>query len=167
MPDVMPLAKGLANGVPIGACVAAGPAAELFKPGNHGSTFGGNPLACAAALATLSIVEEERLMENAVTIGDFIKAELARRLADVKGVKEIRGQGLMIGIELEHPCGELVLQALDQGLLINVTMDNVVRLLPALIMKREEAEVLLATLVPLIAGFLAKHNVPQTAAQTA
>jgi acetylornithine aminotransferase len=166
-PDVMPLAKGLANGVPIGACVAAGPAAELFKPGNHGSTFGGNPLACAAALATIAIVEEERLMENAVATGDFLRTELARRLAGAKGVKEIRGKGMMIGIELDHPCTELARQALDQGLLINVTMDNVVRLLPALVMRREEAEALLAILVPLISGFLERQNAPQAAAQTA
>jgi len=166
IPDVMPLAKGLANGVPIGACLAAGPAAQLFKPGNHGSTFGGNPLACAAALATLAIIEDERLMENAVKMGDFIRGEIARRLGDAKGVKEIRGRGLMIGIELEHPCGELVQQALDQGLLINVTADNVVRLLPPLVLKREEAEQLLATLVPLIAAFLDRQSAPQ-AAQTA
>ncbi len=167
MPDVMPLAKGLANGVPIGACVAAGQAAELFKPGNHGSTFGGNPLACAAGLATLSIIEEERLMENAVRTGDFIRAELARRLAGAKGVREVRGQGLMIGIELEYPCGELVMQGLEQGVLINVTVDNVVRLLPPLVMSREEAELLVATLAPLIAGFLEKQQVPQAAAQSA
>ena len=166
MPDVMPLAKGLANGVPIGACLAAGPAAQLFKPGNHGSTFGGNPLACSAALATLSIIEEERLMENAVRQGDYIRGEIARRLADAKGVREVRGKGLMIGIELEHPCGELVQQALDQGLLINVTMDNVIRLLPPLVLKREEAEQLVATLVPLIAAFLDRQSAPQ-AAQTA
>ncbi|MBI1964841.1 MAG: aspartate aminotransferase family protein [Betaproteobacteria bacterium] len=166
MPDVMPLAKGLANGVPIGACLAAGPAAQLFKPGNHGSTFGGNPLACAAALATLSIIEDERLMENAVKQGDFIRAEIARRLADAKGVREIRGKGLMIGVELEQPCGELVQQALDRGLLINVTADNVIRLLPPLVLKREEAEHLLATLVPLIAAFLDRQSAPQ-AAQTA
>jgi acetylornithine aminotransferase len=167
VPDVMPLAKGLGNGMPIGACLAAGPAADLFKPGNHGSTFGGNPLACAAALATLSIIEEERLMENAVRMGDFIRSELARRLGDAKGVKEIRGKGLMIGIELEHPCGELVQQALDQGLLINVTVDHVIRLVPPLVIKREEAEQLLATLVPLVSAFLDRHSAPQAAAQTA
>jgi acetylornithine aminotransferase len=167
MPDVMPLAKGLANGVPIGACLAAGPAAELFKPGNHGSTFGGNPLACAAGLATLSIIEQERLMENAVAIGDFIRDELQRRLADAKGVKEIRGKGMMIGIELDQPCNELAQQALDRGLLINVTMDSVVRLLPPLVMKREEAQELLATLVPLISAHLAQPRAPQPAAQTA
>jgi acetylornithine/N-succinyldiaminopimelate aminotransferase len=166
-PDAMPLAKGLGNGLPIGACLAGGPAAELFKPGNHGSTFGGNPLACAAALATLDIIEEERLMENAVRIGDFIRAELARRLGGRKGVKEIRGKGLMIGIELEHACGELVQQALDRGCLINVTVDNVIRLLPPLIFKREEAEILLTTLVPLITEFLDRQSAPQTAAQPA
>jgi acetylornithine aminotransferase len=166
-PDVMTLAKGLANGVPIGACVAAGPAAHLFKPGNHGSTFGGNPLACAAALATLAIVEEDRLMDNAVAMGELLRAGIARGLAGAKGVKEIRGRGLMIGIELEHPCGELVGQALDQGLLINVTVDNVVRLLPALVMAREEAETLVATLVPLITSFLSRQHAPQTASQPA
>ena len=166
-PDVMPLAKGLGNGVPVGACLANGTAAHLFKPGNHGSTFGGNPLACAAALATLDIIEEERLMENAVRIGDFIRAELARKLGDRKGVKEIRGKGLMIGIELEQPCGELVQQALDRGCLINVTVDNVIRLLPPLILKREEAEHLLATLVPLVTEFLGRQGTPQAAAQAA
>jgi acetylornithine aminotransferase len=166
-PDVMPLAKGLGNGIPIGACLAAGPAAELFKPGNHGSTFGGNPLACAAALATLAIIEEERLMENAVRIGDFIRAELARRIGGLKGVKEIRGKGLMIGIELEYACGELVHQALERGVLINVTVDNVIRLLPPLTFKREEAELLLATLVPLVTEFLDRQSAPQAAAQPA
>jgi len=166
-PDVMPLAKGLGNGIPIGACLAAGPAAELFKPGNHGSTFGGNPLACAAALATLAIIEEERLMENAVAIGDFIRAELVKKVGGLKGVREIRGKGLMIGIELEHACGELVQQALERGVLINVTVDNVIRLLPPLVFRREEAELLLATLVPLIAAFLDRQSAPQPAAQSA
>ena len=166
-PDVMPLAKGLGNGIPIGACLAAGPAAELFRPGNHGSTFGGNPLACAAALATLAIIEDEHLMENAVRIGDFIRAELAKRIGGLKGVREIRGKGLMIGIELEYACGELVQQALDRGLLINVTVDNVIRLLPPLVFKREEAELLLATLVPLVTAFLDRQSAPQPAAQPA
>jgi acetylornithine aminotransferase len=166
-PDVMPLAKGLGNGMPIGACLAAGPAAELFKPGNHGSTFGGNPLACAAALATLAIIEEERLMENAVKIGDFIRSELARRIGGLKGVKEIRGKGLMIGIELEYACAELVQQGLERGVLINVTVDNVIRLLPPLTFKREEAELLLVTLVPLVTEFLDRQSAPQAAAQPA
>jgi len=165
-PDVMPLAKGLGNGVPIGACLAAGPAAQLFKPGSHGSTFGGNPLCCAAALATLSIIEEERLMENAVRIGDFIRSTLAQRLAGLRGIREIRGKGLMIGIELEQPCSELVQQALEKGVLVNVTVDNVIRLLPPLIMKREEAELLISALVPLITAHLEKHSAPQAAAQS-
>lgn len=166
-PDVMPLAKGLGNGLPIGACLAAGPAANLFKPGNHGSTFGGNPLACAAALATLEIIEEERLMENAVRIGDFIRAELARQIGALKGVREIRGMGLMIGIELDYPCGELVQQALEHGVLINVTVDNVIRLLPPLVFRTEEAGLLLSTLVPLIRQFLDRQGAPQAAAQSA
>ena len=167
-PDVMPLAKGLGNGLPIGACLASGTAAQLFKPGNHGSTFGGNPLACAAALATLDIIEEERLMENAVRTGDFIRGELARQIGGIKGVREIRGKGLMIGIELEYPCGELVREALELGFLINVTVDNVIRLLPPLIFRTEEAGLLLATLVPLITRFLDRQkSAPQAAAQTA
>jgi acetylornithine/N-succinyldiaminopimelate aminotransferase len=166
-PDVMPLAKGLAAGVPMGACLADGPAAHLFKPGNHGSTFGGNPLACAASLATLDIIEEERLMENAVKTGDFIRAELARSIGGLKGVREIRGQGLLIGIELEYPCGELVQQALDRGYLINVTVDNVVRLMPPLVFKIEEAGLLLSGLVPLITEFLDRQSARQAAAQPA
>ena len=166
-PDVMPLAKGLAAGVPIGACLANGPAAHLFKPGNHGSTFGGNPLACAAALATLDIIEEEKLMENAVKVGDYIRAELTQKLGGLKGVKEIRGQGLLIGIELEYPCGELVQQALDRGFLINVTVENVVRLMPPLVFKMEEAGLLLSALVPLVTEFLDRQSARQAAAQPA
>lgn len=166
-PDVVTLAKGLGNGVPIGACLAAGAAAPLFKPGSHGSTFGGNPLACAAALATLAILEEERLMENAARQGEFIRSELTRRLTCVKGVKEVRGMGLMIGIELEQPCGDLVQQALERGLLINVTAENVIRLLPPLTLSMEEAGLLLDTLVPLIREFLARAGAPQAAVQTA
>jgi acetylornithine aminotransferase len=166
-PDVMPLAKGLANGLPIGACLADGPAAQLFKPGNHGSTFGGNPLACVGALATLDIIEEERLMENAVKVGDYLRGELARRIGGLKGVKEIRGQGLLIGVELDHACGELVQLALDRGFLINVTVDNVIRLMPPLVFKMEEAGLLLETLVPLVTEFLDRQSAPQAAAQTA
>jgi len=166
-PDVMPLAKGLGNGLPIGACLADGPAAQLFKPGNHGSTFGGNPLACAAALATLDIIEEERLMENAVRVGDHIRAELQRAVGGLKGVREVRGMGLMIGLELEYPCAELVQQALERGFLINVTMDNVIRLLPPLVFRMEEAGLLLATLVPLVIEFLDRQGASQAAAQTA
>jgi acetylornithine aminotransferase len=166
-PDVVTLAKGLANGVPIGACLAAGPAATLFKPGSHGSTFGGNPLACAAALATLSIIEEEGLMQNAVEMGDFIRAGFAARLAGNPGVSDIRGAGLMIGIELAHPCGELVQLALDKGLLINVTADNVIRLLPPLNFTREEAGLVIDMLTPMILDFLSRQPAPQPAVQPA
>ncbi len=166
-PDVMTLAKGLASGVPIGVCLAAGPAAGVFKPGNHGSTFGGNPLACAAALATLDIIETENLMANAAAMGDFVRDGLRARFNGVAGVREIRGQGLLIGIELDYPCGELVMSALDAGLLINVTDDNVVRLLPPLNIKRDEAELLVAMLAPLITDFLARQCAAQPAVKTA
>jgi acetylornithine aminotransferase len=155
-PDVMLLAKGLASGVPIGACLARGPAAGVFQPGTHGSTFGGNPLACSAALATLDAIEQEGLLANAQAIGSVILAGLREGLGGVSGVKEIRGHGLMIGIELDRPCGDLVKLALDAGLLINVTMDTVVRLLPPLIMNEAEARQLLSILVPLVRGFLSR-----------
>ena len=166
-PDVMTLAKGLASGVPIGACLAAGAAAGVFKPGNHGSTFGGNPLACAAALATLDIIENDHLMANAVAMGDFITERFRTALAAVAGVREIRNKGLMIGIELEQPCDDLVLSALAAGLLINVTNDNVIRLLPPLIIRRAEAEQLVALLSPLIADLLARSRAALPAAKTA
>src|SRR5215831_17553100 len=155
-PDVVLLAKGLASGVPIGACLARGAAASVFKPGTHGSTFGGNPLACTAALATLQAIEDERLMENAARVGGVLLAGLREGLAGRPGVVEVRGQGLMIGVELDRPCGELVGQALEAGLLINVTMDNVVRLLPPLVMSEAEARQVLAVLVPLVREFLAR-----------
>ena len=154
LPDVMTLAKGLGSGVPIGACLAAGKAAGLFKPGNHGSTFGGNPLACVAGLATLNIVEQDQLLAHADNLGRFIRQGIATALQGVNGVKEIRGQGMMIGIELDKPCGDLVKQALAQGLLINVTADNVIRLLPPLVMSQNEAQQLLDILCPLIKEFL-------------
>ena len=166
-PDVMTLAKGLASGVPIGACLAAGPAAGVFKPGNHGSTFGGNPLACAAALATLDIIETENLMANAAAMGDFVCDSLRAKFGGIAGVREIRNQGLMIGIELDFPCGDLVTQALAAGLLINVTDDNVVRLLPPLNIKRDECELLVTMLAPLIADFLARSGAARPAAKTA
>ncbi len=164
LPDVMPLAKGLGSGLPIGACLARGAAARVFEPGNHGSTFGGNPLACAAAFATLSIVEEEGLLENAARMGALLLSGLREQLAGVPGVAEIRGHGLMIGIELDRPCGVLAGRALEQGLLINVTMDNVVRLLPALVISESEARQLLSGLVPLIRGFLAEPVAAASAA---
>ena len=154
LPDVMTLAKGLGSGVPIGACLARGVAAETFVPGKHGSTFGGNFLSCAAALTTLRVMEDDKLLENAAAIGAFIRADLLHRLAGLVGVREVRGQGLMIGIELDRPCGDLVKQALQQKLLINVTNDNVVRLLPPLILKREEAALLTEQLAGLIRAFL-------------
>ena len=153
-PDVMTLAKGLGSGVPIGACLAAGAAAEVFKPGNHGSTFGGNPLACAAALATLEIIEAQNLRGRAAHLGDFFLKGFAQRLAGVAGVVQVRGMGLMVGIELGRPCGDLVKRALAQGLLINVTADNVVRLLPPLVMSDDEAQQVVDMLVPLITEFL-------------
>ena len=166
-PDVMMLAKGLGNGIPIGACLAKGVAAKLFKPGSHGSTFGGNPFACAAALETLAIIEDENLMQNATTMGNFLRASFRARLGDKPGVRDIRGEGLMIGIELAHPCGELVQQGLDAGLLINVTADNVIRLLPPLNFTREQADMLIDTLTPLVTEFLARQGAAQPAVQSA
>lgn len=150
VPDVMTLAKGLGSGVPIGACVTAGRAAGLFGPGNHGSTFGGNPLACAAALETLATIEDDRLLENAVRVGEAIRSGLREALSDVSGVVDIRGRGLMIGIELDRPCGDLVRQALDAGLLINVTAERVIRLLPSLIFSEQDAQTLVSMLAPLV-----------------
>ena len=155
-PDVVLLAKGLASGVPIGACLARGAAAAVFKPGTHGSTFGGNPLACAAALATVQAIEDDRLMDNAARVGGILLAGLREGLAGRAGVVEVRGQGLMIGVEIDRPCGDLVGQALAAGLLINVTMENVVRLLPPLVMSEAEARQVLSILVPLVREFLAR-----------
>jgi acetylornithine aminotransferase len=158
LPDVMTLAKGLGSGVPIGACLAAGKAAGTFKPGNHGSTFGGNPLASTAALATLNILQQANLLTQVAEIGDWLKQEFWARLANVKGVVTIRGKGLMLGIELDKPCGELVGQAREAGLLINVTADSVVRLLPSLILSQAEAQQILDMLCPLIINFLAQES---------
>ena len=154
-PDVATLAKGLGSGVPIGACLAGGKAAGLFGPGNHGSTFGGNPLVATAALTTIAVIEEEGLLDNAAKIGVLIRQGFAEALAGVKGVVEIRGHGLMIGIELERPCGELVGQALAAGLLINVTADTVVRFLPPLNFTENDACELVDRVAPLIKAFLA------------
>ncbi|MDD4964612.1 MAG: aspartate aminotransferase family protein [Gallionella sp.] len=154
VPDVMTLAKGLGSGVPVGACLAAGKATGTFQPGNHGSTFGGNPLACAAGITTLEVMEQDGLLAHADTLGKFIRDGLAQQLQGVAGVVDIRGHGLMIGVELAKPCGELVKLALAKGLLINVTADCVVRLLPPLIMSTEEAQQLLDMLCPLIQEFM-------------
>ena len=155
-PDVMTLAKGLGSGMPIGACLARGLAAELFKPGNHGSTFGGNPLACRAALTTLQTIEVEGLRENAIKIGKLLVEGFQRTLQGVAGVVQVRGHGLMVGIELDRPCGDLVKQALTQGLLINVTSDKVIRLVPPLIINEQEAQLLIAGVTPLVTEFLLK-----------
>ena len=154
-PDVATLAKGLGSGVPIGACMVGGKAAGLFGPGNHGSTFGGNPLVSTAALTTLAVMEEEGLLDNAARIGALIRQEFATALAGLAGVVDIRGHGLMIGIELDRPCGELVGKALAEGLLINVTADTVVRFLPPLIFSEKEARELVDRVAPLIKAFLA------------
>ncbi len=153
LPDVMTLAKGLGSGIPVGACLAAGKATGTFTPGKHGSTFGGNPLACVAGLTTLDILAQDKLLTHAEKLGQFVLQGFATALKGVSGIKEIRGQGLMIGIELEHPCGELVMAALQQGLLINVTADTVIRLLPALTMSQQEAQQMLDILCPLIKIF--------------
>lgn len=155
VPDVMTLAKGLGSGVPVGACLARGAAAEVFTYGKHGSTFGGNPLASTAALATLEIIESDGLLAHAEQLGNYIREALATSLQGVAGVSVIRNAGLMIGVELDRPCGDLVKQALEAGLLINVTADKVVRLLPPLIMSESEAQQLVDTLTPLIKKFLA------------
>jgi len=157
LPDVMTLAKGLGSGVPVGACLAAGKAAGTFKPGNHGSTFGGNPLASTAALTTLNIMEQDKLLAHAEKLGAWLKQQFEARLGGVKGVVTVRGQGLMLGIELDRPCGALVGKALEQGLLINVTADNVIRLLPSLIFTEAEAQQLLDILCPLVTEFLAQE----------
>jgi acetylornithine aminotransferase len=154
LPDVMTLAKGLGSGVPIGACLAAGRAAGVFAPGNHGSTFGGNPLACTAALTTLKVIETDDLMTRAKELGELIREGFRHALASESGVVEIRGDGLLIGIELDRPCGDLVKRALAKGLLINVTAEKVVRLLPALVMSDAEGAELVAGLAPIILEFL-------------
>ncbi len=154
-PDVLTSAKALGNGVPIGACLARGAAAELFHPGNHGSTFGGNPLVCAAALAVIDTLDALGLADRAKTLGERLLADLGKALDGVDGVSEIRGQGLLLAIELDRPCAELVQQALDQGLLINVTAGNVVRLLPPLTLSDDEAATLMDTLSTLVRRFLA------------
>ena len=150
LPDVMPLAKGLGSGVPIGAVVVGPKAAKIFAPGNHGSTFGGNPLAMRAGVETIRIMEEEGLLANAVTVGDHLKAALLRELGSLPGLKEIRGRGLMLGVELTIPCIELVGRAADKGLLISVTADSVIRMVPSLVMTTAEADEVVSILVPLV-----------------
>ncbi|MBH1966228.1 MAG: aspartate aminotransferase family protein [Comamonadaceae bacterium] len=154
VPDVMPLAKGLGSGMPIGAVVAGPKAANIFQPGNHGTTFGGNPLAMRAGVETIRIMEEDGLMENAAKVGAHLKAALEKALAGNPGLKEIRGQGLMLGIELTKPCGVLTERAAEAGLLLSVTADSVIRLVPPLILTEAEADEIVSILVPLIKTFL-------------
>ena len=153
-PDVMTLAKGLGNGVPIGACLANGVAAQVFKPGNHGSTFGGNHMTACAALAVIKTIHDQNLIEKAATTGNLLLEGFQQKLADKPGVVSIRGKGLMLGIELARPCAQLVTDSLQQGLLINVTADNVVRLLPPLILNEDEAQQIIETVSQLIINFL-------------
>ncbi len=161
VPDVMPLAKGLGSGVPIGAVVAGPKAASIFSPGNHGSTFGGNPLAMRAGVETIRIMERDGLLENAAAMGrhftEALRRELTAQLAS-GAVKDIRGRGLMIGIELAIPCSALMQQSLDKGLLISVTADSVVRLVPPLIVTAPEVDAMVAILAPLIRDFLASKG---------
>lgn len=154
MPDAMSLAKGLGSGVPIGACLAKGIAAEVFTPGKHGSTFGGNPLAMTAGLTTLNIIEHDNLLQHAEALGDYIHQQFAEAFKDNAAVINIRHAGLMIGIELDRPCAELVKLALANKVLINVTADKVIRLLPPLIMSKDEAKELVSRLVPVVENFL-------------
>ncbi len=157
-PDVMPLAKGLGSGVPIGAVVAGPKAAHIFQPGNHGTTFGGNPLSMRAGVETIRIMEEDGLMANAALMGEYLKNALHTELNGIPGVKEIRGLGLMIGVELDKPCAELVKQAADQGLLISVTADTVIRLVPPLIITRAEVDEIVRILCPLVKQLLSTNR---------
>ncbi len=153
-PDVMTLAKSLGNGVPIGACLARGAAADVFQPGDHGSTFGGNPLSASAALAVLRTLDRERLVERAAQLGELMLTHFEQRLGELDGVVSIRGKGLMLGIELDRPCSELVERSLQRKLLINVTADTVVRLLPPLILTDEQASDISSAVCELVENFL-------------
>jgi acetylornithine/N-succinyldiaminopimelate aminotransferase len=154
LPDVMPLAKGLGSGVPVGAVVCGPKAADVFGPGNHGTTFGGNPLAMRAGVETIRIMEEDGLLANTASVGASLKAGLERELAGVAGVTQIRGQGLMLGIELDRPCGDLLARAAKAGLMLSVTAERVIRLLPPLILSQDEAAQIVAILCPLVKAFL-------------
>ncbi len=155
VPDVMPLAKGLGSGVPIGAVVAGPKAANVLQPGNHGTTFGGNPLAMRAGVETLRIMHEDGLLAHAAAVGAHLKAALERELGSMAGVVEVRGQGLMLGVELDRPCGELIGQAAAAGLLLSVTAERVIRLVPPLILSTAEADEIVARLKPLVQALLA------------
>ncbi|WP_374428579.1 aspartate aminotransferase family protein [Ideonella dechloratans] len=155
-PDVMQLAKGLGSGVPVGAVLAGPKARNVLGPGNHGTTFGGNPLAMRAGIETLQIMTTDGLLENASSVGGYLKSALQSALGGEPGVKEVRGEGLMLGIELDRPCGAILTRAMEAGLLLSVTADSVVRLLPPLIFSRENADEVLSILVPLIKNFLSE-----------
>jgi acetylornithine aminotransferase len=157
LPDVVPLAKGLGSGVPVGACVVGGRARGVLKPGNHGSTFGGNPLAMTAVVTTLDTMRDDGLLDNAERVGALIRRELNEALGGAQGVTEVRGMGMMIGVELEEPCGELVKAGLDAGLIINVTADKVVRIMPPLVMSEAEGAEVVRRFVPLAKAFLDKR----------
>ncbi len=156
VPDVMPLAKGLGSGVPVGAVVAGPKAANVLQPGNHGTTFGGNPLAMRAGVETIRIMEEDGLLAHAATVGEHLQAALRAALGSLSGVKEVRGQGLMIGVELDKPCGALVGRAAEAGLLISVTAESVIRIVPPLILTTAEADEIVARLTPLVQALLAE-----------
>ena len=158
LPDVMTLAKGLGNGMPIGACLARGDAADLFQPGNHGSTFGGNPLACAAGLAVVETLQEQDLAARAEELGLRMLTAFELALGDQEYITDIRGLGLMIGIELDRPCGELVGMALERGLLINVTAVNTIRLLPPLVLGDDDADHLVQGVIELVVEFVARDS---------
>jgi acetylornithine/N-succinyldiaminopimelate aminotransferase len=164
-PDIMMLAKGLASGIPMGACMAAGPASDLFEPGSHGSTFGGNPLACISSIVTFQALREEKLLDNAARQGSRIREALGAALSKTKGILDIRGLGLMIGIELDRPCRELVHEALAAGLLVNVTAGHVIRLLPPLIINDDEADEIVSRLVPVVERFLSRSEPEPSLAQ--
>jgi len=155
-PDVMTLAKALGNGVPIGACIANEKAGNVFQPGNHGSTFGGNPLMCATATTVINTIESDNLIANAKQLGNYLVSEFKNKLESLTGVSEIRGIGLMIGIELEHDCPELIQLAMENNLLINVTAGNVIRLLPPMILNQEQADIIVDTVSKLVINSLQK-----------
>ena len=157
MPDVVPLAKGLGSGVPVGACVIGNRAKGVFKPGNHGSTFGGNPLAMTAVRTTIDTMKEENLLQNAERVGAVIRQALLDELGSLKGVTEVRGMGMMIGVELDEPCPDLVKSALEAGLVINVTVDKVVRIMPPLVMNEAEGREVVRRFVPLVKALVGKR----------
>jgi acetylornithine/N-succinyldiaminopimelate aminotransferase len=163
-PDVVPMAKGLGSGVPVGAILCGPRAKDLFLPGDHGTTFGGNPLAMRAGVETLRIMHEDGILQSAADVGAYLKTELERQLGQVSGFKEIRGMGLMMGLQLDRPCGPLMARAADAGLLLSVTADSVIRLLPPLTFSRDEADELMRILVPMVKQFLHETQAAQAVA---